>query len=122
MILPKSEEQIMKYLWEREETFMKDLIDAYPEPKPAPSTVATLLKRLQQKKAVGYKKYGSVRAYYPLINKETYFSSQLKNMIKNFFGNSKMQFASFFTTETDLSDEELAQLKEIILSVITEKK
>ena len=122
MGLPKSEEQVMKYLWNLKQAFMKDLIDAYPAPKPAPSTIATLLKRLQNKKAVGFKKYGSVRAYYPLITKEAYFSGQLKNVIKNFFGNSNMQFASFFTEETGLSDEELEQLKEMVDKQLKDRK
>ena len=33
---------------------MKNLIDAYPEPKPAATTVATLLKRMQDKQFVDY--------------------------------------------------------------------
>ena len=46
MQLSKSEEQLMQYLWKLERAFMKDLLDAYPEPKPANTTVATLLKRM----------------------------------------------------------------------------
>lgn len=45
MNLSKSEEQLMQILWKQEKAFMKDLIDAYPEPKPANTTVATLLKK-----------------------------------------------------------------------------
>ena len=47
MQLSKAEEQLMQILWKQETAFMKDLIDAYPDPKPAPTTVATLLKRMQ---------------------------------------------------------------------------
>jgi BlaI family penicillinase repressor len=44
MKLSKSEEQLMEHLWSLEKAFLKDLIDAFPEPKPAATTVATLLK------------------------------------------------------------------------------
>lgn len=114
MNLPKSEEQLMQYIWKLKEAFMKDILDAYPEPKPAASTVATLLKRLQNKEVVGYKKFGSVRAYYPLISKEAYFGKQLKGMIKDFFNGSNMEFASFFTEESGLSEEELQALRNMV--------
>lgn len=114
MKLPKSEEQVMQYLWQRKETFMKDLMESYPDPKPAPSTLATMLSRLRKKKAVDYKKYGSVRAYFPMISKEQYFANQLGGMIQQFFDGSKLQFASFFTEESELSEAELKALREMI--------
>jgi hypothetical protein len=49
MELTKTEEQLMEYLWQQEKAFLKDLIDAFPDPKPAPTTVATLLKRMTDK-------------------------------------------------------------------------
>jgi len=48
---------------------MKDLLDAYPEPKPATTTVATLLKRMADKGFIAYKLYGNSREYYPLVKK-----------------------------------------------------
>ncbi|GHE70332.1 MULTISPECIES: BlaI/MecI/CopY family transcriptional regulator [Roseivirga] len=122
MNLPKSEEQLMQYLWEMERAFMKDLIDRYPEPKPASTTVATLLKRLQKKKAVHFERYGSVREYFPLISKEVYFSKQMNGVIKNFFNNSVSQFASFFTSEENLSDEQLKELQQIVEQQINARK
>jgi predicted transcriptional regulator len=44
---------------------MKDLLDAYPNPKPATTTVATLLQRMIDKKFVDYTEYGNSRQYYP---------------------------------------------------------
>jgi len=32
MQLSKSEEELMNHLWKLEKAFMKDLLDAYPEP------------------------------------------------------------------------------------------
>ena len=39
--LSNSEEQLMQYLWKQKKAFMKDLIDAYDDPKPATTTIAT---------------------------------------------------------------------------------
>src|ERR1041384_8873995 len=99
MQLTKTEEQLMNHLWELKKAFMKDLIDAYPEPKPAPTTIATLLKRMADKKFVGHKLYGNSREYFPKVSKSDYFSKHVNGLIKNFFNDSATQFASFFTRE-----------------------
>jgi len=121
MQLSKSEEQLMQYLWKMEKGFMKDLLEAYPNPKPATTTVATLLKRMIDKGFVAYNLYGKSREYYPLVKKKDYFSKHVNGLIKNFFNDSATQFASFFTKETDLTKEELEDLKALIDNEIKKK-
>lgn len=122
MQLSNSEEQLMQHLWKLEKAFMKDLLECYPEPKPATTTVATLLKRMIDKKFVTYTEIGNSREYYPLVKKTDYFSKHVNGLIKNFFNNSASQFASFFTTETDLTKSELEELQKIIDKEIQKKK
>ena len=121
MPLSKTEEQLMQHLWKLEKAFMKDLLDAYDEPKPATTTIATLLKRMTGKGFVAYNLYGKSREYYPLVKKKDYFSKHVNGLIKHFFNDSATQFASFFTQETDLSKDELESLKEIIDNEIKKK-
>ena len=111
----------MQILWKLKKAFMKDLLEAYPEPKPATTTVATLLKRMIGKGFVNYKTFGKSREYFPLVKKEDYFSKQVNGLIKTFFNDSASQFASFFTRKTDLSKEELKALKAIIDKEIENK-
>ncbi len=120
--LSKTEEQLMEYIWKHEKVFMKDLMDCYAEPKPATTTVATLLKRMQDKGFVGYVLYGNSREYYPLVEKSVYFSVYVKGIIKNFFGNSALQFASFFTSTSEMTKAELEDLKNIVQQEINKKK
>ena len=122
MNLPKSEEQVIQIIWEKERVFMKDIVDAYPEPKPAASTIATLLKRLLNKKAIDFTQYGNVREYYALWQKEEYFSSHFKGVIKDFFNDSVSQFASFFTSNDNLTEDQLQELKKIVDQQIETRK
>jgi len=122
MKLTNAEEQLMELIWDKEELFMKDIIDSFPVPKPATTTIATLLKRMQNKGFVGYKLMGNSRQYYPLVKKSDYFSNHVKGLIKDFFGSSAMQFASFFTTETNLTNAELEDLKKLIDNQLKKKK
>ena len=121
MPLSKAEEELMNHLWKLENAFMKDLLDEYSNPKPATTTVATLLKRVSDKGYIGYKLHGKTREYYPLVKKKTYFSKHVNTLIKEFFNDSAAQFASFFTKETDLSREELEDLKKLIDQEIKKK-
>lgn len=122
MQLSKTEELIMELIWNKEKAFLKDLIDCFPDPKPATTTIATLLKRMQDKGFVGYTLFGNSRQYYPLVKKTDYFSKHVNGIIKNYFGDSALQFASFFTTTSNLTTSELTDLKKIIDKEIKRKK
>lgn len=112
----------MEYIWQAGKAFMKDLIEAFPEPKPANTTVATLLKRMADKGVIGYTQYGNSREYYPLVEKSAYFSKHVNSMIKNYFDDSVLQFASFFTRETNLTKKQLEELKKIVNKEIQKKR
>ncbi|MGA9213626.1 BlaI/MecI/CopY family transcriptional regulator [Kaistella sp.] len=112
--LTEAEKEIMDILWEQKTAFMKDILEIYSEPKPAPTTIATLLKRMQTKNLVGYKTFGNSREYFPMIDKETYFNHEMNSMIDRFFNSSVSQFASFFASNKKLSQSQLKDLRDII--------
>jgi len=122
MHLTNAEEQVMKLLWRLDKAFIRDLLNEFPDPKPAPTTVLTLLKRMIDKGFVSYKLYGNSREYYPLIRKADYFSDHINELIKDFFNNSTAQFASFFTNETEMSQAELKELRDLVDEKIESKK
>ncbi len=122
MQLTKAEEQVMKYIWNLEKAYLKNILDEFPDPKPAATTVATLIKRLIGKNFVGFDQHGSNREYFPLIKKTEYFSKQVNLMIKDYFNNSASQFASFFTNETKLNLTDLEEIKKLVEQKIKSKK
>jgi predicted transcriptional regulator len=122
MKLSKSEEQLMQYIWKRKKAFMNELLEMYPEPKPANTTVATLLKRMKDKGYIDYEQMGRSRQYYPTVKKSDYFSSHLKGLIRKYFDDSPSTFASFFTRETDLTKEQLEELQNIVEQEIKRKE
>jgi BlaI family transcriptional regulator, penicillinase repressor len=122
MHLTNAEEQIMRLLWKHDRAFIRDLLNEFPDPKPASTTVLTLLKRMIDKGFVSYKLYGNSREYYPLIKKADYFSDHINVLIKDFFNNSTTQFASFFANEREMNKEELMELREMVDKMISSKK
>src|SRR5687768_14596582 len=95
--LTKAEEQVMHYLWGLEKAFLKDIIEQFPEPKPAYTTVSTVIRVLVKKEFIGFNTYGKVNEYYPLISKTKYFQSRLNPILSNYMSGSPETFVSFFT-------------------------
>lgn len=122
MKLSQAEERLMRYLWKLQKAYMKDLIQSYDDPKPATTTIATLLKRMIQKEMVAYETFGKNRLYTPLVTKSAYFNNKMKTLITDFFGNSKTQFASYFTESSDFTKTELEELKALIEVQIKKKE
>ncbi|MCI5056080.1 MAG: BlaI/MecI/CopY family transcriptional regulator [Flavobacteriales bacterium] len=120
--LNDSELQIMEYLWKLKKAFLKEIVDQFPDPKPAYTTISTLVKRMCDKEYIGFKKYGRDKHYFPILEKKNYFSSKLKTMVNDFFNNSNTQFASFFTKNSNMSLNELEELQKLINQEILKKK
>ncbi|HTN07389.1 BlaI/MecI/CopY family transcriptional regulator [Agriterribacter sp.] len=108
--LTKAEEQIMQVLWKLEKAFLREIIDVIPQPKPHQNTVATILKILVEKEFAGIELYGRMHLYYPLVSKEAYSKSTIKNMVKGYFEGSFSNVVSFMVKENNLSVEDLEHL------------
>lgn len=108
--LTKAEEQVMQTLWKLEKAFLRELVDAQPNPKPHQNTVATILKILIEKEFVGVEVFGRMHQYYPLISKDAYSKATMKNMVKSYFEGSFSNAVSFMVKENSLSVEDLELL------------
>jgi BlaI family penicillinase repressor len=112
--LTKPEEQIMHYLWKLKKAFLKDIVEQFPDPKPAYTTISTVVRVLVKKKFIDYKTFGKTREYYPIVSKQKYFSEYMNDVIFSFFNGSSGKFASYFTKNEDLNLTELEEIKELI--------
>ncbi|MBR0045943.1 MAG: BlaI/MecI/CopY family transcriptional regulator [Bacteroidaceae bacterium] len=116
--LTKAEMEIMNVLWERGKGMTThEIIDEYPEPKPAYSTIATFLKILTNKGFIQPRKQeggGKTFVFSPLISREAYTNRVMKEVKSTFFGNSLKSMLSFFAKQEDVSEEDLAEIVELI--------
>jgi predicted transcriptional regulator len=108
--LTKAEEQVMQALWKLGEGFIRDVLEAMPLPKPHQNTVSTILKILIEKEFVGVKVFGRQHQYYPLVTKDAYSKSSMKNLVKGYFGGSFSEAVSFMIKENSISVEDLETL------------
>jgi predicted transcriptional regulator len=108
--LTKAEEQVMQTLWKIEKGFLKDIVEAMPNPKPHSNTVATLLKILIDKNFVTTETYGRMNEYSPAISKQAYSKNTMNTLVKGYFGGSFSKAVSFLVEENKLSIQELELL------------
>lgn len=112
--LTRKEEELMKILWKLEKAFVKEIIEEYPEPKPHYNTTSSLVRLLQDKGFIGFNQFGNTYQYYPLIKKEEYRKSFMKQVVSDYFDNSYQNAVAFFVKEKGLSADELEELIQLI--------
>ena len=120
--LTKAELQVMQYLWELEKGFLKDIVEAFPEPRPAYTTISTVIRVLVKKGFVGFKTYGKVHEYFPRVSRKAYFRKHLTSIINKHFDGSVVRFASFFTGDDAVDLGELEEIKSLIDQKIEDLK
>ena len=116
--LTKAEMEVMNVLWEGDGGLsINDVIEQYPDPKPAYTTVATFLKILEQKGYVEhFKKDGVGRSFYFLhtMTREKYTTQVLNDVKNTLFGNSAKKLFSFFVQMEQFSDEDIQELLQMV--------
>ena len=96
----------MQKLWDLDRALLKDIIEAMPEPRPAPSTVATLLKIMESKGFVAHNTF----EYYPLVSRRDYTKAYFGQYLNSYFGGSFKKMLHFFMEEEDLDLKTLDEL------------
>lgn len=106
--LTRVESQLMQVLWSLNRAFVKEIIHELPDPKPAYSTVSTIMRILESKGVVGFEAFGKTHRYYPLISREDYMRYEADKFLGSYFSNSVQDMFSFFVQEKkiDLKDAE----------------
>lgn len=119
--LNPTELELLQILWEEPKIYLKDILSLHPEPKPAYTTISTLLTRMYKKGLVDFEKEGRDKKYFAVLKKEDYLNNQISGLFRGFFNNSITQFSSFFAKKNELSIEELESLKRLVDEKIKEK-
>ena len=118
--LTKAEMEIMNVLWEKAEGMTThEIIEEYPEPKPAYSTIATFLKILTNKNFIHSRKQeggSKTFVFTPTISREAYTNRVMKEVKSTFFGNSLKSMLSFFAKQEEVSEKDLQEIMEMIKS------
>ena len=105
--LTKAEEDIMQILWDLAEANVAAIVEQFPDPKPAYNTVSTIVRILESKNFVDYRKQGRGHIYFPVVKKTEYSNQSINKLVDGYFQGSFKSMVSFFMKKNDISIDEL---------------
>ncbi|MDE5919777.1 MAG: BlaI/MecI/CopY family transcriptional regulator [Duncaniella sp.] len=113
-VLTEKESVIMNMLWSRGPLFVREMLEAYPEPRPHFNTVATTVRILEEKGYVAHEVLGGSHRFYAVADKNDFRDRSLAEVIRNYFDNSYKSAVSALAEEEKISVDELREIIEII--------
>lgn len=120
--LTRAEEEVMQILWNLGKGFVNDVLEHYPEPRPAYNTVSTIIRILEKKNFIDHRAFGKTHEYFPLISKQDYTRQFMGNVVKGYFDDSLNKMVSFFTGDESMTIKEMEEVRGIIDQQIKQKK
>lgn len=108
--LTRSELQVMTILWDIQKGTVSEVLEHFPEPKPAYNTVLTFLRILKEKQYVASEAIGKQHRFYPIIQHGEYTRNYMRSIKDSLFRGSASSLVNFFVKEENLSSEEIEEL------------
>jgi predicted transcriptional regulator len=120
--LTKAEEDIMQILWNLGEGNVATIREELPNPKPAINTVSTIVRILESKDFVDYRKEGRGHIYFPRLKKTEYSNQSINKLVDGYFQGSFKSMVSFFMKKNDISISEMESIMNEINKEEIDKK
>lgn len=83
--LTSGEENLMKVIWNSNSFYLKEIMTAYPEPKPHQNTISTFLKNLVEKNYLKTNPEGRIFRYEASVSERDYKLFLIRNLIQDFY-------------------------------------
>lgn len=108
--LTPSEETLMNILWKLDSAYMREVMEAYPEPKPHQNTISTFIKILVEKDFLRTEKEGRIFKYTVAVPFEDYRKFLLTNFLHDYFNNSPSEMIEMLVEENLLKPNEFQKI------------
>lgn len=106
---------IMQVLWTKGEATARDITEAMNLLEPiAHSTVQTLLRGLEDKRAVDHKAAERTFVFFPLVKESDFKSSATQELLSRVFGGKAKDLVAQLLADEGVSTEELAEIRKLI--------
>lgn len=114
--LPDSELDVMIALWNGHEDMTRNEIEEFMNRKRklAPTTILTLLSRLEKKKFVSVKKEGKANLYRALVSQEQYQQMEGKHVLEKLYDNSLKNFVVTLYQGKQIDQEDIVELESFL--------
>jgi predicted transcriptional regulator len=112
--LTKLELQILEALWAQGKASIREIQEAFPEPRPAYTTIQTTVYRLEGKKAVRrVRKISNADIFEPVVARD-FVRHRLLDEILSFFGGKAQPMMAQLAEAGKLTKDDVRELEKII--------
>lgn len=117
--LSESELDIMLVLWNGTPPMTRPEIEKVINTRKnlAPTTILSLLTRLESKKFVEVTKQGKMNLYTPLISQTDYQAYESQSVLEKLYGNSLKKFVTSLYQGKKISSEEIHELSDFLKEI-----
>ncbi len=112
--LTKAELRAMNILWDMGQATVNEIMERIPEPKPAYTTILTVMQVLTSKKIVGAQRRGKANVFRPLISREQYVDGFMEETRNTLFKGSLKNLLLYFARKEKISKEELIEILSVM--------
>lgn len=107
--------KIMRVLWEYGEATARQITDAVSKQEPvAHSTIQTLLRKLEVKNAIAYEERDRTFVFRPLVSESEITQTATNELLSRVFHGSLSGLVAHVLENEDISDDEMAKLRQLV--------
>ena len=113
-VLSASEWKIMELLWQRPYTLMELVAELGQTIGWSKSTVATMLRRMEEKAIISYTEQGRTKMFSPALSREDVAARETNNLLCRAYNGSIGMLVNAMAQRNDLTKEDIEELYEIL--------
>ena len=109
-----AETEILRLVWQCREATVQQVYEALPDRRKITYvTVATLLRRLEEKGYLKHRLRGKAFVYAPAAKQEDVIRRTISDLVERLFGGNPVPLMQHLAQHSGISDEDIERLKEL---------
>jgi BlaI family penicillinase repressor len=113
--MTENELAVMKQLWAQAPLTVAEILDRVSRrPKPAYTSLMTLVQAMEKKGYIFHEKQGKAFSYYPKLHQQNFTKGEIRRVSERLFGGGPLSLVMNLIQSEQLSKEEVEQLKKLL--------
>ena len=109
-----AETEVLRLVWESQHATVQQVYDALPaNRKVTYVTVATLLRRLEEKGYLKHRVRGKAFIYTPAVKKEDVINRTIGDLVQRLFGGNPVPLMQHLALHSEITEEDIERLRDL---------
>lgn len=109
------EMQVLSLLWRNGPSTVRQVLEAMPDGRPrAYTTILSVMQVMEKKGLLNHTRDGLANVYRPKVSRQKVLGPMLRGLVRNVFGGSTSAAMQHLLSETNVSEEELAEIRDML--------